>query len=77
MKRFINELVKGREHLRPFAPSVLEEYANKWFNMSRWGGGGGGGSGGGEGRGEARGGGCKGQGGRDDQQSINESKYLH
>ena len=51
MKRFFNELVKGRECLRPLVPSVMEEYADKWFDMSRWGGGGGGG--GREARGEA------------------------
>ena len=55
MKRFVNELVKGRKCFRPFAPSVLQEYADEWFDMSRWGGGGGGGSG--EARSEAGGGG--------------------
>ena len=35
MKRFFNKLVKGREYFRSFAPSVLEEYADEWFNISR------------------------------------------
>ena len=71
MKRFVNKLVKGRECLRPFAPSVLEGYADKWFDMSRWGGGGGGGEAGGEAVG-----GCKGQGGRDGQEPIHEPNRL-
>ena len=45
MKLFVNELVKGIEFFLPFAPIVMEEYANEWFNMSQWGGGGGGGGG--------------------------------
>ena len=43
MKRFFNKLVKGRECFRPFTPRVLEEYVDKWFDISQWGGGGGGG----------------------------------
>lgn len=31
--RFINELVKKRESFRPFAPSVLAEEADKWFDL--------------------------------------------
>lgn len=31
--RFINEHVKKRESFRPFAPSVLAEYASEWFEM--------------------------------------------
>ena len=33
MKDQLNERVKFREWYRPFAPIVLEEEANKWFNM--------------------------------------------
>lgn len=31
--RFINEKVKSRESFRPFAPSVLAEEANSWFDL--------------------------------------------
>lgn len=34
MKDTINARVKHREHFRPFAPSVLEEKASKWFDIS-------------------------------------------
>ena len=33
MKDILNERVKFREWYRPFAPIVLEEKANEWFNM--------------------------------------------
>ncbi len=32
-KDIINERVKHREYWRPFAPSVLEEYAGEWFDL--------------------------------------------
>jgi predicted NodU family carbamoyl transferase len=31
--RYINQFVKFRESFRPFAPSVLEEYASEWFDL--------------------------------------------
>mmetsp|Transcript_29674 Transcript_29674/g.71434 ORF Transcript_29674/g.71434 Transcript_29674/m.71434 type:complete len:886 (-) Transcript_29674:788-3445(-) len=31
--RFINQHVKSRESFRPFAPSVLAEYADDWFDL--------------------------------------------
>lgn len=31
--RFINQHVKSRESFRPFAPSVLSEYAKDWFDL--------------------------------------------
>ena len=34
--RFINEHVKKRESFRPFAPSVLAEYASDWFEMEEY-----------------------------------------
>jgi carbamoyltransferase len=34
MKDIINEKVKRRESFRPFAPSVLEENANEYFDMT-------------------------------------------
>lgn len=34
MKDTINDRVKHREHFRPFAPSVLEEKASEWFDIS-------------------------------------------
>ena len=34
MRDFINEKVKHREIFRPFAPSILEEYSNKFFDIS-------------------------------------------
>ena len=34
MKDLINERVKFREEFRPFAPSVLEEYANEYFDSN-------------------------------------------
>jgi len=33
MVRFINEMVKKRESFRPFAPSVLAEEADAWFDL--------------------------------------------
>ena len=33
MRDTLNERIKFRETFRPFAPSVLEEKANKWFEM--------------------------------------------
>lgn len=33
-KDILNEKVKHREHFRPFAPSVLENEAKKWFSTS-------------------------------------------
>jgi carbamoyltransferase len=33
MKDYLNSRVKHREAFRPFAPSVLEEYASAWFDM--------------------------------------------
>jgi len=35
MQRRINQEVKFRESFRPFAPSVLKEYANKYFEIDR------------------------------------------
>jgi carbamoyltransferase len=32
IKDIINSKIKRRESFRPFAPSILEEYANQWFN---------------------------------------------
>lgn len=32
MKNIVNDNVKQRENWRPFAPSILEEYANEYFN---------------------------------------------
>jgi carbamoyltransferase len=34
MKRILNARVKFREGFRPFAPSVLNEYADEWFGLS-------------------------------------------
>ncbi len=34
--RFINEHVKKRESFRPFAPSVLAEYASEWFETEEY-----------------------------------------
>ncbi len=34
MRDFINEKVKHREIFRPFAPSILEEFSNKFFDIS-------------------------------------------
>lgn len=34
-KDILNSKVKHREHWRPFAPSVLEEYAGEWFDMNK------------------------------------------
>ena len=34
MKDIINERVKHRENFRPFAPSVLEEKSQEWFDIS-------------------------------------------
>jgi carbamoyltransferase len=31
----LNHKVKHREHFRPFAPSVLAEYADEWFDLGR------------------------------------------
>jgi carbamoyltransferase len=33
MKEYLNARVKHRESYRPFAPSVLIEYASKWFDL--------------------------------------------
>lgn len=33
MRETLNTLIKRRENFRPFAPSVLEEKANEWFEM--------------------------------------------
>lgn len=33
MRNMLNSKVKHREYFRPFAPSVLEEDAGKWFNI--------------------------------------------
>ncbi len=33
MKHIVNEKIKFRELFRPFAPSVLEEYAHEWFDI--------------------------------------------
>jgi len=35
MREIINHKVKHREHFRPFAPSVLAEHANEWFELGR------------------------------------------
>ena len=35
MKNIINQAIKFREGFRPFAPSVLEEYAHKIFDMKK------------------------------------------
>ena len=34
MKDVLNERIKRRESFRPFAPSVLEEFASEWFEES-------------------------------------------
>jgi len=34
-KDILNSKVKHREHWRPFAPSVLEEYAGEWFDINK------------------------------------------
>jgi len=34
MQRHLNLAIKKREGFRPFAPIVMEEYANQWFEMS-------------------------------------------
>ena len=34
-KDIINSRVKNREYWRPFAPSVLEEYAHEWFEIDK------------------------------------------
>ena len=34
MKCFVNDSVKGRKCFHPFAPRVLEEYTDEWFDMS-------------------------------------------
>jgi carbamoyltransferase len=31
MKEILNEKIKKRESFRPFAPSILEEYGNEYF----------------------------------------------
>ena len=33
MKHIVNEKIKFRELFRPFAPSVLAEYAHEWFEI--------------------------------------------
>jgi len=35
MRAILNQKVKHREHFRPFAPSVLGEYADEWFDIGR------------------------------------------
>ncbi len=35
IKRLLNEKVKHRELYRPFAPSVMEEYGNEYFDLGR------------------------------------------
>lgn len=35
MKQIVNEKIKFREPFRPFAPSVLEEYAHEYFDIER------------------------------------------
>jgi carbamoyltransferase len=34
MKDILNLKIKRRESFRPFAPSVLKEYANEWFDFA-------------------------------------------
>ena len=34
-KDFVNKAVKYRENFRPFAPSVLDKYANYFFNLKK------------------------------------------
>ncbi len=33
MQRIINLKIKNRESFRPFAPAILAEYANEWFDL--------------------------------------------
>jgi carbamoyltransferase len=35
IREILNAKVKHREHFRPFAPSVLEEHADAWFELGR------------------------------------------
>jgi len=35
MQRLLNQKIKFREGFRPFAPSVLAEYAHEWFDLPR------------------------------------------
>jgi carbamoyltransferase len=35
MREILNHKVKHREHFRPFAPSVLAEHADSWFDLGR------------------------------------------
>ena len=35
LRRRLNELVKGRESFRPFAPAVLDERCAEWFEMDQ------------------------------------------
>ena len=35
MKDFLNTEVKHREHFRPYAPAVLEQYADEYFELDR------------------------------------------
>jgi len=35
IKDHINKNVKFREHFRPFAPAILKEFANKYFNINQ------------------------------------------
>ncbi len=35
MREILNHKVKHREHFRPFAPSVLAEHADRWFDLGR------------------------------------------
>ena len=34
MQKNLNLKVKFRESFRPFAPSILEDKCNEWFNLS-------------------------------------------
>jgi carbamoyltransferase len=35
IKLIINKKIKAREEFRPFAPSILDKYANEYFNISK------------------------------------------
>lgn len=35
IKEILNLKIKRRENFRPFAPAILEDYKNEWFNNSR------------------------------------------
>ena len=34
VRRRLNEMVKGRESFRPFAPAIMAEHASQWFEIS-------------------------------------------